>query len=248
MREDEKSLFKATSQVDQMYNLLQQYDVVIPSEDLVLHEDLHERQANYRKEIEGAQTYKESKLQEMVSNVESNIIKLQDQIGGVVARLEDPMFHDGELFYDAGKALEELNQLSQKFEASEQLSNTYSVYQRLFGVPVFESNELTLGLEKLEATRVLWNTVNSWNEKFTNWNESEFTQLQVEDIDKEVQVFFKDSFNLHKKVNSKVSEKLKDSVADFKAIMPNVLDLGNPNMRARHFGKLFKLINQNYYP
>jgi len=248
MKEDEKSLFKATSQVDQMYNLLQQYDVVIPSEDLVLQEDLHERQSNYRKEIEGAQAYKESKLQEMVSNVESNIIKLQDQIAGVVARLEDPMFHDGELFDDAGKALEELNQLNQKFEASEQLANTYSGYQRLFGVPVFESNELALGLEKLEATRVLWNTVNNWNEKFALWNESEFTTLQVEDIDKEVQIFFKDSFNLHKKVNSKVSERLKDNVADFKALMPNVLDLGNPNMRSRHFAKLFKLINQNYYP
>jgi len=45
-KEDEKNLFIQTSQVDQMYNLLQHYDVSIPSEDIVLHEQLHDRQVS----------------------------------------------------------------------------------------------------------------------------------------------------------------------------------------------------------
>ncbi len=72
-----------------MYNLLQQYDVSIPSEALVLHEDLHERQQEYRSEIEVSQAFRDNKLTEMVSTVEANIVKLQDQVAAVVSRLDD---------------------------------------------------------------------------------------------------------------------------------------------------------------
>ena len=75
----------------------------------------------------------------------------------------------------------------------------------------------------------------------------QFTDMQVEEVDKEVQGFFKESFAFHKKLGNKVSETLKDKISDFKAIMPNIMDLGNPNMRPRHWEKLFKLITENYY-
>ena len=96
MREEEKSLFKMTSQVDQMYNLLQQYEVKVPSEQLVLHEDLHDRQAEYRKEIEQALLYRDSKMPEMISAVDTSILKLHDQITSVVAKLEEQIFMETE--------------------------------------------------------------------------------------------------------------------------------------------------------
>ena len=45
---------------------------------------------------------------------------------------------------------------------------------------------------------------------------------------------FKDSYALNKKLSSKVSEQLRDKISEFKAIVPNILDLGNPNMRTRY--------------
>jgi uncharacterized membrane protein len=77
--------------------------------------------------------------------------------------------------------------------------------------------------------------------------ESPFTELNTDDIEKEVSVFFKDSFSFHKKLNNKVSEMLKDKVSEFKLLVPNIQDLGNKNMRARHYEKIFKLIKENYY-
>lgn len=248
LRDDEKSLFKATSQVDQLYNLLQLYEIAVPPEDLVLHEDLHERQGEYRKEMEAALAYKEAKQSEMVTNVDANIYKLQDQIVSLIARFDDPLFVDIGSFDDAGRVVDELNQLNNKLDNIDQLSKTYGGYQRLFGVNVTEQKDLENGKEKFTATKQLWDVVKTWNEKYHIWNESQFTDLQVEEIDKEVQVFFKDSYALHKKINNKVTELLKDKVADFKTIMPNVLDLGNPNMRPRHFDKLFKLVNLAYFP
>lgn len=149
---------------------------------------------------------------------------------------------------DPSRVLEDLNQLGQRLEIADQNAKTYSGYQKMFGVIPFEFSELDTGRERWENMKQMWEMVKSWNEKHQYWQESQFTHLAVEDIDKEVQVFFKDSYAVNKKLNNKVSEMLKDRVAEFKAIMPNVLDLGNPNMRPRHFDKIFKLISQTYYP
>jgi dynein heavy chain len=247
MREDEKSLFKATSQVDQMYNLLQVYEVKVPSEDLVLHEDLHDRQQEYRKEIEVAQSYRDSKLPEMIGTVETNISKLQEQITGLGLRLDDNTFIETEHFADSERVLEELAQLGSRLDSADQLAKTYGTYQKLFNANQTPQKELESAKEKFDSLKLLWETIKSWSDKHKHWLESQFTELQVEEIDKEVQQFFKDSFALHKKLSSKASEMLKDKISEFKAIMPNILDLGNPNMRPRHFEKIFRLINENYY-
>ena len=247
MREDEKSLYKATSQVDQMYNLLQQYEVKVPSEDLVLHEDLHERQQEYRREIEVAQAYRDSKMPEMIATAEGNIIKLQDQITGMVAKLEERMFNEVDMFGEADKVLEEIMQLGARFENADQFAKTYAGYQKLFNVPATQQKELELGKEKWETIKLLWETIQKWTDKCKFWLETQFTDLNVEEVDKEVQLFFKDSFTLHKKLNTKASEMLKDKISEFKAMMPNILDLGNPNMRPRHWEKIFRLISETYY-
>lgn len=247
LRDQEKSLYKQTSQVDQMYNLLRQYDVKVPSEDLVLHEDLHERQAEYRKEVDAAQNFRDAKMAEMVGAVSTNITKLQEQITGIVSRLEDEIFVETEQFEDPERVLEELAALGQRLESADQLAKNYAGYQRLFNVTEVTHPELDGGKEKFDQIKALWETVNNWSAKYKHWNDVQFTELQVEEVDKEVQVFFKESFSFHKKLNNKVSESLKDKISDFKAIMPNVMDLGNPNMRARHWEKLFRLINENYY-
>jgi dynein heavy chain len=247
MREDEKSLYKATSQVDQMYNLLQQYEVKVPSEDLVLHEDLHERQQEYRREIEIAQQYRDSKMPEMIAAVDTNIVKLQDQITSMVSKLEEKMFNETEMFGESDKVLEELVALGSRLENADQLAKTYSGYQKLFSTSLTAQKELELGKEKWETLKTLWETIQKWTDKCKFWLETQFTELNAEDIDKEVQSFFKDSFALHKKLNTKASEMLKDKISEFKAMMPNVLDLGNPNMKARHWEKAFKLIGETYY-
>eukprot|EP00606_Chrysophyceae_sp_TOSAG23-5_P000891 GSChrysophyteH2.ASY1.ANO1.1126.1 assembled CDS len=65
-------------------------------------------------------------------------------------------------------------------------------------------------------------------------------------MDKDVQMLFKDAYALHKKINLPCTEELKDKVADLKAIMPAIMDLGNPNMRSRHWEKVFKLVGKEY--
>ena len=251
MREEEKNLFKSTGQVDQMYNLLgkdsRELARDIPPEDLVLHEDLHERQQEYRREMDAAIQYRDSRMNEMQIAVATNIEKLQEQVRILVARFDEKMFTEVENFVDPDRALDELGQIGARLESYEQLANTYGKYQGLFNVPLAQQKELEVGREKWEGLKKLWETIQNWNEKYKYWQDSQFTELNVEDIDREVQNFSKESFGMHKKLSSKASEMLKDKVSEFKVIVPNVKDLGNPNMRPRHFEKIFRLIGENYY-
>jgi DNA repair ATPase RecN len=180
MREDEKSLYKATSQVDQMYNLLQQYEVKIPSEDLVLHEDLHERQQEYRHEIEFAQSYRDMKMPEMITAVDSNLIKLQDNINVMVSKLEDPMFNEMDNYFDSEKVLEELVAVGSRLENADQLAKTYGSYQKLFNVTMTSQKELEVGKEKWETLKLLWECIAKWNERYKYWLETQFTDLNAE--------------------------------------------------------------------
>ena len=49
-------------------------------------------------------------------------------------------------------------------------------------------------------------------------------------------------------MSSEVTARLKEATQDFKAQLPIILELGNPAMRPRHWQKLFKAMNQPYYP
>ena len=75
-----------------MYALLASCDVQVPPEDVVFHEDLHDKQAQYKTEMEGAQKAKDDKMAEMVSVTEANISKLEEQIAGVVVLLDDDIY------------------------------------------------------------------------------------------------------------------------------------------------------------
>ena len=247
MREEERALFKAASQVDQIYNLLQHYEVTVPPEHLVAHEDLHERLQEYKREMDSADKYKEQKMAEMVNHLDSNIFKLTEQISSLLGRIDEPPFTDKEQFQDYDTVLDELIAFGAKLDTMDQLSTTYTGYQSLFDCPVTEFTDLALCREKWNDIKKTWTLVKNWTEKHDFWLTSSFTEHDIEDVDREVQVFFKDCYTCHKKLNNGVTETLKDKISEFKAIMPNVLDLGNPNIKGRHWEKILKKVGITYY-
>ena len=246
MREEEKKLFKETFSVDQMYALLTTFEVQIPPEDSVLHEDLHDKQQKYREEVIVAEAFKQSKLSEMTAGVETNIVKLEDQIVGVLARLDDNDFTENARFVEAHKLVEELDAMKAKLESFDQVAKTYLGYQNLFGSAQHDFSTLLAGRQRCDAIKEVWIAIAEFNRKQSNWMNGQFTDLNVEEMDKEVQGLFKDSYNMHKKIGTAATEMLKDKVSDLRSMMPAILDLGNPNLRARHWERVFKLIKKEY--
>jgi hypothetical protein len=67
---------------------------------------LHE----YRKEMDAAVSYKETKLGEMSNHLDLNIFKLSEQVSGISGRLEEAPFTDAAQFADFQGVIDDLTQ------------------------------------------------------------------------------------------------------------------------------------------
>lgn len=249
LKDEEMNYFIQTSQVDSMYNLLQLYDVAIPSENVVLHEELNEKQHEYRKEIQQTIVFHENKRSEMVVNLNKYIQKHEKNIEQFLEKLDDPNFTKTLHYDDSDTIIEDLDLQTEDYEELFETTATFQRYQKLLCQPIKEYKSLEDGLEKLNITKKLWTAIQSWNEYSEEWNRKPFYDLNVEEIEKEVNGnFYKQVMVLSKLNECNATNKLKDEVITFKNKLPCILDLGNKNMKPRHFEVLFQCVNKAYYP
>jgi len=247
LKEKERDLNKATSVVEQMYHLLKSYAVAIPPEDEVQLDDLHNVQEEYVQEMEAALSFKAERLPEMTNTLDVSIARLNDQLMQIQASMEEGIFIDSQYFDDPSAVLTELDNLKIRLETVDEKAKTYTKYQELFDMPIYHYKNLKNATDNFTVTDTLWRTVNRWNEQFESWMGDEFTTIDVEEVAKDVAVYFKDSFSMHKKLNTDVTAKLKDKTKDFKDKMTVIQELGNPNMKSRHWEKIFASLQQSWF-
>ena len=247
LKSKERGLNKAVETVEKMYNLLKHHQVVIPPEDEVQLDDMHNVQAEYNKTMHSALNFKEERLPEMTQSLDLSISRLNEQLISLKASLTEGMFIDAQFFEEPGTVLEELENVKIKLDSVKDKAQTYTRYQELFNITPYEYSNLKTASDKFEATHKLWNTISKWNDHFEGWMGDDFVTLDVEEINKDVQTYFKDSFSMHKKLTNDVTEKLKDKTNDFKLKMNVILELGNPNMKNRHWQKIYAALQQSWF-
>ena len=240
-------LTKHVETVEKMYNLLKQHHVAIPPEDEVQLDDLHNELDEYKVDMEAAMKFKEDLLPEMSTSLGLSINRLNQNLDAITASLGEGVYIDVSNFEDPAPVLEELLVARSKLDSIEEKAAQYKKFQELFNLMPEEYENLKISTDKYEITDKLWQTVNTWNEQYDSWMTDDFTTLDVEEINKEVQVFFKESFSMHRKLNNEVTAKLKDKTNELKLKMNVILELGNPNMKDRHWEKIFGALQQTYF-
>lgn len=191
--------------------------------------------------------FKSERLPEMTQQLDINIARLNDQLAQVHQSLEEGVFIDPQYFHEPASVLQELEGVQEKVTAMANMARTYSEYQELFNIETYAFKNLTKTQETFERQEHVWKTVAHWNEQCERWMNEDFLKVNVEDMNKDVNVYFKESYAFHKKLNNEVTLRLKEGVNDLKVKMGAVMELGNPAMRPRHWEKLFKLLNQTWW-
>jgi hypothetical protein len=212
LRAKEKGLNKAISTVEQMYSLLKQHQVTVPPEDEVQLDDLHHVHEEYNAEMEHAINFKEERLPEMKTNLDMHISKVNENLVKMQQQLKEGVFIDALHFDEPSAVIEKLEQAKIKLEQEEEKSKTYTHYQELFNIPPYDYKNMKKTQEVFDQMNTLWTTVDKWNQQSAGWMGGEFVELDVEEINKDVQVYFKDSMLAHRKLNNDVTEKLKNKV------------------------------------
>eukprot|EP00937_MAST-01D_sp_MAST-1D-sp2_P001492 g1492.t1 len=235
-----------TATVEGMYELLQEHEVRVSSEDQVQLDELREVAEAYEQEAGHADMYVDESMPEMSDVLTQNIATLHEKVAGLLETLHDPMFESEEHYSEPSVAVEEVKAVQAKLEGAVALSQQYASIQTLFKMDVTEYKDMDNVKAKLDQVSKMWTTLESWQDKQDTWQTSEFTSVNWEEEAKDVQMFFKDSFSMAKKLGTPVSLRLKEEVADFKTKMPTIQELGNPNMRARHWEKVFEALGKPY--
>ena len=137
-------MFKHTQIVEQMYQMLNHYDVKIADFDLVQLDELRAIQAKYAEELETCQAFRDERLPEMRAQLEANVKKLDDQLNALAREVETGGYVDVAQVSQPAAVLADLTALSTKLEALQGQDQGHRKELKLFAAA---AHTLTAGAE-----------------------------------------------------------------------------------------------------
>merc|ERR1719261_781314 len=159
----------------------------------------------YEREAGDADLFVDESMPEMIDVLDQTIERLHEQIKGIETTFGEPQFDSTQHYESPDVVVDELAALKAKMENYEQLGKQYNGIQKLFGKEETHFADLDAAVQHYEQLNKLWGTLASWTSKMETWTHEEFTSLHWEEESKEVQLFFKDSFSLAKKMPNDVT-------------------------------------------
>ena len=166
-----------------------------------------------------------------------------------MAALRSGIYEDPESYANSGDVLKELGTVHKVLDKYNLKAKTLAGWRKILGMNEYRFKELE-GLNKLFGKRQgLWETIKNWREIHRKAMQEDLrSNLDAEALDKKVGFVVKDAFIVYQekvdgvKVHNANVKLLQESVQEFKMSMPVILDLGNPNLKSRHWGQIFEAI------
>ena len=251
VRGEAREMEEKAMQVNEMYDLLDAYEVKIPAADAVKKDDLKEAREALTMRTGEAEGAVEGKMGQMTLTLEKSIANVNDELVGILASLNSGDYVDPSV--DPKLVLEKLQTVHEQLGAISEKAEGYRAMQETFRVQVYEFKQLRDTTSQFELKQDVWTKLDTWNEGVYNWKSVEFKQLDVEEMIKEVGVHYKDVHKMSKRpgpngLADPVITMFKESVEDFKEHMAVINDLGNPSLQERHWKKIFDKLDQPYTP
>ncbi|KAJ8614220.1 hypothetical protein CTAYLR_001132 [Chrysophaeum taylorii] len=243
---DEREMRKLRAPVDQMYALLQSNDVKIPPDDLVALDEMHSYSTQYSEQLAKSKALKETDLQAHSEQLDRDIVTLNVKLNEFTSNLGTGSFVQAVHFDDPSRPREDVKRMTQRLDHFANLAKTYSSYKELFGFAADDCPPLKKASDRLKLVDKLWTSVADWHEAYHAWTQGDLTELQAEDVDRQMQLFAADAFSLNRKIKSDVTDKLAATIDGFKPLVPLVVDLGNQALLPRHWGKLYAAVGKTY--
>jgi len=163
LREAEAALLRESSSVEDMYKLLQSYDVKISSEDAVALGNMRNSGLAYTDSYRKSEAYLEDRMPEMTRQLDMNIIKATDSLKAVGESVNDGLFIDAS--QPADTVLEQLEVTKARFAALQDTAERYNKWQGLFGIPPFEFRQLKIAQKAVNLRLQLWQTISQFESK-----------------------------------------------------------------------------------
>ena len=245
MLEQQAQLIEDASQVDEMYDQLQQYEQKVPIKDEVKYSDLKEARALFLSHLDQAKEFILEHTQHQMLALDKRVHEINEKAMEILSSM-----HSGRCMSEESVAVEVVMELEDKLRGVQilrQRAEQFQQYQRLFGAPADDFTNLKTTEKELTGRYNIWKTLQDLEDRRAKWLRDPVTALNVEVITPEIEQFASTTYKLVKQYkDDRVVYRLRDSIDSFKQLMPLIEELGNPAFKPRHWEAIFALIGESY--
>lgn len=234
-------LEKEAEVVKEMYELIEEYKVPCPPEDLVVYATLFNTITACRNAIDKALTEKDSNIVQFCNVLDKDISSLTDECRRIKQQAEAPSILDPDADEATTKLM--LKKLINDIEDLQRTAYTYKSYQKNFKVEVTKFDELEETIAEIKLKELLWNSIDEWDKYFADWKEVKFDKIEPEQLNQIVNKYGKNVYQIEKGLPpNNLVPKLKQRVEDMRSKMPMITDLRNPSLKKRHWDNIYQII------
>ena len=233
-----------TAGIDEMYRILKSGNVKLTSKEAVQIDDLHKVADHFKASVKKADNYVRDQKPGMATTIDESIEKLEERVEEMRQDLLGGQYTDADADPDVVTA--DLDSIKEKLAHMKEQGEMFNRSQSLLNLPEHPIEGLRDTETMLTLREEVWGKRVEWEDKHHTWQTSNFSDIDIELVEREVNVMFKDSFKLHKRVGDEVTDKHKTLVGEFRKHMATLMDLGNPNMMDTHWREVFTALKQPY--
>jgi dynein heavy chain len=146
---------------------------------------------------------------------------------------------------DFAPRIEKLQDLQAQVAELQREARMFEEYQTLFGVPVSKYELLEEIVSDVNLKLDMWVSLRDSANIAQKWASTQFAELKIDEMTVQVQKWWKAAARCDRELPpNAVSPKLKKIAQTYKLTLPTVTELGNPNLKQRHWEKIYETIGQ----
>jgi len=211
-----------------------------------LFEQMHTAQSAYEAKLSDVRGTIYGQLQGMRGELDARVMKLEKRSEEVERLLQEGMFTDASRATD--EVLKQLDVVKKTLDTCDDQAKVFVGWQELFGMPPAEFRRLKAAKAELAKRHELWFSYNEFITKQQAWTSDPFGTVDVAALIKDSQALLKVSFVADRQIGDDVSSAFKERTSEWRHKLPVIEELGNPNLRERHWRKLFSELGASFKP
>jgi len=136
-----------------------------------------------------------------------------------------------------------LSKLNNRLAERQEESNLYESYQCFFRIEITKFDILSDSIEAVGLRILLWDSLDEWEKKMSIWEEDNFHNLEIEQMNTFLALNLKYVIQFKKSIPScKLVDLIDKKVQSFKQKMSIIIMLKNPNLKNHHWIKIEQIL------
>ena len=187
----------------------------------------------------------EGETTKWVEYINTAIPDLRGDIRNLGDLLNNPIIKDAGA--DTASVIEYIQEQDDELSSLRKRANDFIEYQEILQVPVEEYEDLEDVAVDCAMKQKLWEGIRDFGGMTNNWKATNMEDLDSADIDRQVAIYTKTAGGAARALpDNPVGPKLRALVEEFKAVVPIIQALRNPNLQERHWEEIEKAIGHKF--